>query len=371
MGIINSINLALGMHTQSRKYDRLRVTKMGKPEPSSIDPSSGFCSEAKIFYSRRPPVFLPPEKTPLSVASYALSLQSTATWSEDTALINSATGRRISYSQFHRSVEALAYSLRTEFGLSRNDVAFVLSPNSTRVPILYFALLSIAVVVSPANPLSTTSEISRLIKISKPVVAFATSSTAVKLREFGCKTILIDSTGFESMMTRRITSELGAVEVSQNDVAAILFSSGTTGQVKGVAITHRNFIAATANFYYQPQERSSPMVVLYTTPYFHVFSFHYSLKSVALAEAVVVMEKFQLGKMLKAVEDYKVTILAVVPPIVVGMVKSELTKNFDLGSLEGVGCGAAPLGIDLIEAFTKKFPSIALYQVSQLKKICS
>lgn len=113
------------------------------------------------------------------------------------------------------------------------------------------------------------------------------------------------------------------------------------------------------------------MVVLYTTPYFHVLSFHYSLKSVALAEAVVVMEKFQLGKMLKAVEDYKVTILAVVPPIVVGMVKSELTKNFDLGSLEGVGCGAAPLGIDLIEAFTKKFPSIALYQVSQLKKICS
>ncbi|KAI3463087.1 hypothetical protein Pfo_019750 [Paulownia fortunei] len=335
---------------------------MDKPEPSSIDPRSGFCPETKIFYSLRTPVPLPPENTPLSAAAYALSLQSTSPSPEATALINRATGHRISYSQFRLYVKALAFSLRTEVGLSRNDVAFVLSPNSTRVPILYFALLSIGVAVSPANPLSTKSEISRQIKISKPVVAFATSATAAKLPEHGCKTILIDSTEFEYMMTRRITGEPGVVEVMQNDVAAILFSSGTTGQVKGVALTHRNFIAITANYYYQRQERLSATVGLYTVPYFHVFGFHYCLKSVALAETVVVMERFELGKMLRAVEEHKVTHLAVVPPIVVGMVKSDLTQSFDLGSLEAVGCGAAPLGIDLIEAFRKKFPRVFLFQ---------
>lgn len=342
---------------------------MVKPQSSSIDPRSGFCPETKIFYSLRPPVTLPPENTPLSAAVYALSLQSTSPWPQATALIDSATGHRISYSQFRLYVDALAFSLRTEIGISRNDVAFVLCPNSTRVPILYFALLSIGVVVSPANPLSTNSEISRQIKISKAVVAFATSTTAGKLQEHGCKTILIDSTEFEYMMTRRISRELGVVEVCQDDVAAILFSSGTTGQVKGVAVTHRNFIATTANFYYQRQERLSPVVWLYTMPYFHVFGFHYCLKSMALTEAVVVMERFELAKMLRAVEEHKVMHLAVVPPIVVGLVKSDLTQKFDLGSLETVGCGAAPLGIDLIEAFTKKFPRIFLFQVSYWKKL--
>ncbi|KAK6153144.1 hypothetical protein DH2020_012783 [Rehmannia glutinosa] len=332
---------------------------MDKPDPSSIDPKTGFCLKTKIFYSLRPAVPLPPENTPLSAAAFALSLQSTISSPEATALVNSVTSHRISYSQFHLCVKALAFSLRTEVGLSRNDVAFVLSPNSTRVPILYFALLSIGVAVSAANPISTKSEISRQVKISKPVVAFATSATAAKLSdsEHELKTILIDSAEFEDMMTRRIASELGEVEVRQNDVAAILFSSGTTGQVKGVAITHRNFIAITANYYSQRQERSSPTVGLYTVPYFHVFGFHYCLKSVALGDAVVVMEeRFELGKMLRAVEELKVTLLAVVPPIVVGMVKSDLTRNFDLGSLEAVGCGAAPLGIDLIQAFTNKFP---------------
>ncbi|KAL7135904.1 hypothetical protein ABFS83_11G129500 [Erythranthe nasuta] len=337
---------------------------MGKPESLSIDPRSGFCPETGIFYSLRPPVPLPPANTPLSAADYALSLNSTSTWSDSTALIQSATGHRISYSQFRRYVDALAFSLRTEIGLLQNDVAFVLSPNSTRTPILYFALLSIGVAVSPANPLSTESEISRQIKISKPAVAFATSATAVKLRELGCRTFLIDSVDFECMMTGRIDAGggLGVVEVKQNDVAAILFSSGTTGQTKGVALTHRNLIAVVANFYHQRQERPSPAVGLYTIPYFHVFGFHYSLKSVALAETVVVMERFELGKMLRAVEEHKVTHLAVVPPIVVGMVKSDVTRNFDLGSLEAVGSGAAPLGTDLIEAFTKKFPGISLFQ---------
>lgn len=164
------------------------------------------------------------------------------------------------------------------------------------------------------------------------------------------------------MMTRTTAAELVAVEVSQDDVAAILFSSGTTGLMKGVALTHRNLIASTASFYYQRKERSSPVVGIYTVPYFHVFGFHYCLKSVALTEAVVVMERFELTKMLTAVEEYKVTNLAVVPPIVVAMVKSNLTQKFDLGSLEAVGCGAAPLGIDLLEVFTQKFPRVYLYQ---------
>jgi 4-coumarate--CoA ligase len=59
--------------------------------------------------------------------------------------------------------------------------AFILSSNLVKVPILYFSLLSLGVVISPTNPISTESEIVELVHLCNLVIAFATSSTAHKL----------------------------------------------------------------------------------------------------------------------------------------------------------------------------------------------
>ncbi|KAL2529113.1 4-coumarate--CoA ligase-like 9 [Forsythia ovata] len=330
----------------------------------SIDLRSGYCPETKTFSSLRPPVPLPPETVPFSAASLALSLQSASPWRDAAALIDSATGHCISYSEFHRFTRNLASSLRTTVGLCKNDVAFVISPNLISVPVLYFALLSLGIIITPVNPLSTSEEISRLISISTPVIAFATSATADRLPELKYPTIFIDSPEFESMMERKsLDFEFGDVEVSQNDVAAILYSSGTTGKVKGVLLTHRNFIAVTLTYYHsQQQERLFPPVMLYTIPYFHVFGFFFSLKSVVLSETAVVLGRFELRRMLRAVQEYKVTHVAMAPPVVVAMLKAIESEDYDLRSLEWVGCGGAPLGKVYIKSFTEKFPTVILAQ---------
>lgn len=169
------------------------------------------------------------------------------------------------------------------------------------------------------------------------------------------------------MMTNTNTGYLKfeTVEVNQSDLAAIMYSSGTTGDVKGVKLTQRNFIASIANYHAQRPERNSPAVMLYTVPLFHVFGFHYILKSVTLTETVVVMERFDLKKMLKTVEDFKVTQLVVAPPVVVAMAKGSVTHGYDLSSLEAVGSGGAPLGKDVMQAFADRFPNIILFQVSK------
>lgn len=219
--------------------------------------------------------------------------------------------------------------------------------------------------ISPANPISTESEISHQINLSNPVIAFATSATYQKLPKLKHKTIFIDSPEFDSILTSHTADqEVDRVKVSQSDVAAILYSSGTTGRVKGVMLTHRNLTAVIAGFYSTKRERASPAVMLYTIPLFHVYGLFYSFKSVALGETVVVLEKFDLKKMLRAVEEFKVTNLAVAPPVVVAMAKSALTDGYDLRSLEAVGCGGAPLGKDVIVAFTSRFPTVNLWQVS-------
>lgn len=97
-------------------------------------------------------------------------------------------------------------------------------------------------------------------------------------------------------------------------------------------------------------------------PFFHVYGFFYSLKSVAVSETVVVMERFDLRKMMRAVEEFRVTNAAAAPPMVVAMAKEDVAEGYDLRSLEGVGCGGSPLAKEVIAAFKAKFPFVRLLQ---------
>ncbi|XP_028797188.1 4-coumarate--CoA ligase-like 9 [Neltuma alba] len=333
----------------------------------NVDSKSGFCSDSRTFHSLRPPVHLPPPHSPLSASQYALSLRLKSPWPDSVpALIDAASSHRVSFSEFIHFSQTLASNLQSVVGLSKGDTAFVLSPNLIKVPILYFALLSLGVVVSPANPISTRAEISHLFRLSSPVIAFTTSSTAQNLpHSLRLGVILLDSPEFDSLMTtaRSLTKPVvPRVEVSQSDIAAILYSSGTTGKVKGVMLSHRNLIALAASYDATRPQRERPAVFLYTIPYFHVYGFTYCLRSVVLSETVVLMERFRMEKMLRAVHEFRVTHLAVTPPVVVAMAKGDVTDGYDLSSLEGISCGAAPLGKDAVAAFKSKFPGVVLGQ---------
>ncbi|RWR72061.1 AMP-dependent synthetase and ligase family protein [Cinnamomum micranthum f. kanehirae] len=338
------------------------------PSPSSfIDPNNGFCSETKIYHSLRPPVPLPPESLPLSAASYATSLLPTPLPSNPT-LIDAPSGLSISYPDFLNRVQNLSSNLKALIPtLSKGQIAFVISPPSLHIPILYYSLLSLGVVISPSNPISTPSEIKRQIKLSKPSIFFATSSTVGSLpSDLPNPTImLLDSNQFVDLMTRVSTGATRSLEpVRQSDPAAILYSSGTTGRVKGVLLTHRNMIAVLAGFHATKEEREKPWVALFTVPLFHVFGFLFVVRTVAGGETVVLMERFDFVGMLKAVERYGAMFMPVSPPLVVAMAKSEEVEKYDLRSLELVGCGGAPLGKEVAERFKARFPNVEIAQVS-------
>ncbi|XP_057486512.1 4-coumarate--CoA ligase-like 9 [Actinidia eriantha] len=328
---------------------------------STIDPNGGFCTETKIYHSLRPHAPLPSETASLSITDYVFSLLRQNSPSPETAaLVDTATGRRIPYHDLVIRTEALAAYLHHRVGLARGDSAFVLSPNSIHLPILYLSLFSLGVIVSPSNPISSEPEVSRQIELCKPVIAFATANTAHKVTSI--RTILLDSAEFESMMTTR-TGRTPRVNISQSDTAAILYSSGTTGNFKGVELTHRNFISSLAGTQACRPVRPSSAVILCAVPYFHMYGFICCVRAVAMGDGLVTMGRFDLRLMIKAIGDFRVSHLALAPPIVVAMVKEgDFMDGYDLSSLEAVVSGGAPLPIAVVERFKKRFPKVQLTQ---------
>ncbi|CAH1423213.1 unnamed protein product [Lactuca virosa] len=340
-------------------------------DASSVNPQNGFCSKTKVFHSLRSPAPLPPPSQPLSITDYAISLlRSDPAFSPSTTdfLIDSATGHRLSYTDFIRQFQSLSAALVNKFPtLAKNQVALILSPTSIHIPVLYFSLLSIGVTVSPVNPLSTKSELTDLVGLSKPVIAFATSSVASKLpSSFPLGTIIIDSPQFVSMI-QNPHSNFSSQLVKQSDTAGILYSSGTTGRIKGVELTHRNFIAITSaahnnRFMKDGNAPHEHPVSLFPLPLFHVFGFFMLIRAASFGETLVLMERFDFENMLKAVEKYKVTYMPVSPPLVVAMAKSDLVPKYDLSSLLLIGCGGAPLGKEVAKSFSARFPNVDVVQ---------
>ncbi|PON72199.1 4-coumarate-CoA ligase [Trema orientale] len=335
-----------------------------------IDPQSGYCPQTKTFHSLRPPVPLPPPSQPLSLTQYALSLLQSSvpdtTLATTTALIDGSSGLHVSYSHLLRQIRSLSLSLQSQFSLSKGQTAFVLSQTSVHVPVVYFALLSLGVVISPANPLGSDSEVAHQGRLTRPAIAFATSSSAPKLPK-ALPTVLLDSPEFLSLLDRVDSADsVGSVPVYQTDTAAILYSSGTTGRVKGVSLTHRNLIALIAGYYglrREPAEPEEPRPVsLFLLPMFHVFGFFMLARGVALGETMVLMARFDFEAMLRTVERHRVTSMPVSPPLVVALVKSELTRRYDLSSLRVLGCGGAPLGEEVVKSFNAKFPNVEMSQ---------
>ncbi|XP_074375860.1 4-coumarate--CoA ligase-like 9 [Apium graveolens] len=338
--------------------------------PGTIDPNSGFNSATRTFHSLRPPVPLPPPSQPFSITQYASSLLNSSTsFSPETTsfLIDAASATRVSYSQFLEKSQSLSASLLSKFPeLSGQKVALIISPPSLDLPVLYFSLISLNVIVSPANPLSTPSELAHLVELCKPVIAFATSSVAKNLPALPLGTILMDSPEFLSMFNSSKTNDVPKqIYISQSDTAAILYSSGTTGRVKGVELTHRNLITVIADLYYNKRTSSGEEesgVALFTLPLFHVFGFFMLIRGFALGETLVLMERFDFVKMLEAVEKYRVNYMPVSPPIVVALAKSDLVAKYDLSSLKLLGSGGAALGRETSERFTARFPNVEVAQ---------
>ena len=134
------------------------------------------------------------------------------------------------------------------------------------------------------------------------------------------------------------------LETAQKTEAARFFSSGTTGLPKAVTMSHHNLVAQHTLFLGN-EKRDFVTKRLLCLPMFHV-AIAPTAHTSTLKEGneAVVMRRFDLQQSLINIEKYGITDLLLVPPLVIAIIMSPLTKKYDLRSVRFARCGAAPLG---------------------------
>ncbi|KAJ6766412.1 4-COUMARATE:COA LIGASE-LIKE PROTEIN [Salix purpurea] len=327
-----------------------------------------------IYRSLRPNLVLPKDPN-LSMVSFLF--RNSNSYPHKPALIDADLTITLSYSELKSVVIKVAHGL-LNLGISKNDVVLIFAPNSYQFPICFLAIISTGAIATTANPLYTTSELSKQIKDCNPKLIITVPELWDKVKGFNVPAVFLGPKrvplppesgsrirSFDSLVELGgSNSQFPSSNVKQSDISTLLYSSGTTGVSKGVVLTHGNFIAASL-MVTMDQVMAGEMhnVFLCFLPMFHVFGLAVvTYSQLQMGNAVVSMGKFEFEMVLKTIEKYRVTHMWVVPPVVLALAKQNLVKKYDLSSLRHIGSGAAPLGKDLMKECAKNLPGTIIAQ---------
>lgn len=275
---------------------------------------------------------------------------------ERVAIIDGLSDRSYTYAQLDTFSTRVAGALARR-GLQRGEKFAILSPNLPEYVIAVHGVMRAGGTVTTMNPLYTEQEIEHQLHDSEArflltIPAFLDKAAAA-VRRCGIERIFVFGEAEEAEPFATLMAEEGpapAVDIDPvEDVAAMLYSSGTTGLPKGVMLTHRNLVAALIQA--DKLFGEGPATSLLFLPMFHIFGFHAVTNFDLLKRGTIVtMPRFDFEQMLALIQKHRIERMCVVPPIVLAMVKSPLLEHYDTSSLKLVFSGAAPLDESLAAA---------------------
>ncbi|MFI6880423.1 4-coumarate--CoA ligase family protein [Streptomyces sp. NPDC050400] len=276
------------------------------------------------------------------------------------ALVDGVSGTTVSYAQldqFHRKVAAgLA-----EAGVRKGDVVALHSPNTVAYPVAFYGTTRAGAAVTTVHPLATPEEFAKQLRDAAAswiitVTPLVESARAAAELAGGVREIFVcdpaGDSGHRSLLDMLGTTapEPRIALDPAEDVAALPYSSGTTGVPKGVMLTHRNIATNLAQL--EPLIPTGPGDrILAVLPFFHIYGLTALMNApLRRGATVVVLPRFELDAFLAAIEKHRITALYVAPPIVLALAKHPAVAGYDLSSLKYLISAAAPLDADLARA---------------------
>jgi long-chain acyl-CoA synthetase len=282
------------------------------------------------------------------------------------------------YQQFANDIDQCAAAL-SSLGLKQGDCMTIALPTIPQGVIAFYAINKLGAVASMIHPLSTAKEIAFYLKISKSRMALILEDHISKFKE------VEKETGLETLIVTRITDSLDSAagkplppppvdpminpwrslmagsypfppqsSRGPDDLAAILYSGGTTGQPKGILLSNYNFISEglmTAAFR-KITHGDKHMVMVASLPIFHGFGLGICCNAMFISGATsILIPAFTPDTLAEIIHKKKPTAISGVPTLYDALTRSPLLQQADLSCLLSASVGADTLPKTVKERF--------------------
>ncbi|KAK9721734.1 hypothetical protein K7432_003201 [Basidiobolus ranarum] len=324
-----------------------------------------------IHTSTMPPVEIPA----VDIFTYLFELP-TEKSPDATVIVNGSTGKTYTFTDIKNNSLAFAAGITNKYNFKRGDILGIFAPNAAEYSTICFGTLAAGGAVTTGNPAYTPEEFAHQLKQTKPKIIVTISALipvvakAIKLSGSNSSIITIDSSDEKKIPSiHQVMSDSKAfkrVVIEPKDlsttVAYICYSSGTSGNPKGVLLSHRNIIS---NIQQQKDVAFGPEAetIIGVLPFYHIYGLSCIMHTPLLRhDKVVVVPKFDFIEFLTLIQKYKITTAIIVPPIALALAKHPIVKQFDVSSIRNFTSGAAPLDKNLSKALSVAINNAAIKQ---------
>jgi acyl-CoA synthetase (AMP-forming)/AMP-acid ligase II len=282
-----------------------------------------------------------------------------------TAFVN-VDGAALSFEGYRERVNRLNNALAAR-GVRKGDRVAILARNCTEYAEVY-GLAKSGYIVVPLNWRLTGEELGRLLDHCAPAVVIADApyvSSIESLRPglgmthsfISIGTVVPGWLKYESLLASASANEPRPdVPLVPSDVICLMYTSGTTGQPKGVALTHRGILAnartsAQSILHLTPQDRT-----LAAMPMFHAGGMWYHLHgSYAAGCTTVIMSGFHASRVLETLARESISNVHLVPTMISALLSDSSIDTVDLGALRLIFYAASSIPLDLLKRAMAQF----------------
>jgi long-chain acyl-CoA synthetase len=232
---------------------------------------------------------------------------------------------RITYAQLYEQAYRLSSALKEIANLHKGERVALFLPNRPEFVISYYAVVGLGAIAVSLNVMLKRDEVKFILNDSEAKILVTSSRLLDQVPDVNetpslKKILCIDAAeragiiGIDGLLPLAAASG-PAAEVAQDEGAAILYTSGTTGKPKGALLSHGNLRSNVAATVLHTQMSSSDRLICYL-PLFHCFGQNFIMNaSVNCGATLVLHERFQPDEILDSLKSNRVSVFFGVPPV--------------------------------------------------------
>ena len=301
---------------------------------------------------------------PTNLYLHDVILDSCRKFPQKTALLDVSVNRRFTYAEYGETIERLAHGLISA-GLKPGEIVAIFLPNSWEFAATYHAATLAGAIPTLLNPSYREREVRYQLENSGAAFLVTDAATLGNInlsglpnlrRIYSTRQLASGTENFADLLRATAAVLPAPTQSSRETLAALPYSSGTTGLPKGVMLSHFNLVA---NIYQLIAPNGAPLkhtdTMLCFLPLYHIYGLNVALNPIlTLGATIVLMPRFNVPQLLGLLVSEGVTMMPTVPPALNALNQAAeaglFPKNHKVGWVKS---GAAPLAPELARRFTE------------------